>query len=303
METFEVQFREKLKKLTNSQQSIESLSLWIIYHSKYYKSSVKIWKEEIEKVSQAQQLTLLYVCNDVIQNSRKKTQNFINEFSDILPNVLEKIYPNFKEKKRINRIFDVWKERNVFQTGFISKLKSIGQPKEHYLIKYLNLNQNYNSVENFNKNEWENRSIEEIKKKINEEEMKKKKLTEENQVRENYINDLEKEIQIQKSLKENVSNLILNSENNLNFLKNLQSNQKRTVEQMNFENLNSKKYKISEQEIHQLEWDSSSNQSTNDDINHNNGLIQPIDVTTIESIVNALDDQKEESSLDLFLNE
>ena len=92
METFELQFREKIKKLTNSQQSIESLSLWIIYHSKFYKNSVKIWEEEIQKVSPSQQLTLLYVCNDVLQNSRKKTQNFINSFSDILPDVIEKIY-------------------------------------------------------------------------------------------------------------------------------------------------------------------------------------------------------------------
>jgi regulator of Ty1 transposition protein 103 len=92
MEAFEVQFREKIKKLTNSQQSIESLSLWLLYHSKLYKNSAKIWEEEILRASPVQQLTLLYVCNDLLQNSRKKTQNFINEFSDVLLRVFPKIY-------------------------------------------------------------------------------------------------------------------------------------------------------------------------------------------------------------------
>ena len=80
------------------------------------------------------------------------------------------------------------------------------------------MNQNYNS-ELFDKKYWENKSFEEIKKKINLEKIKKNNLKNEKKIRENYLKDLKKEIEIQTKLNQNVSELILKCDENLNSLK------------------------------------------------------------------------------------
>ena len=39
---------EKLHKLNESQESIQTLSQWLMYHKKNYKKSVEIWAQEIQ---------------------------------------------------------------------------------------------------------------------------------------------------------------------------------------------------------------------------------------------------------------
>jgi septal ring factor EnvC (AmiA/AmiB activator) len=146
------------------------------------------------------------------------------------------------------------------------------------------LNQNYN-LEPFDESTWSQKSIQEISFKIDEQTKLKEKLINENNKREQYIQELEKEIQLQKTTSRNVNDLILNYETRLNFLETLKSNQKRSLDEMNFENLDSKKFKSNEIQFEQVEW--------------SNPTATPIDVSTI---VNALD-EKEESTFDLFLNE
>ena len=40
---------KKLDGLTNSQQSIQCLSLWLIHHRKHHNKIVKVWFEELRK--------------------------------------------------------------------------------------------------------------------------------------------------------------------------------------------------------------------------------------------------------------
>ena len=48
MSSYSVQaLREKLSRLTNSQESIETLSLWIIHHKQNAASTVSIWFEDL----------------------------------------------------------------------------------------------------------------------------------------------------------------------------------------------------------------------------------------------------------------
>jgi len=42
-------FSEKLSRLTLSQESIETLSLWIIHHKVHAKLAVDVWLQEVEK--------------------------------------------------------------------------------------------------------------------------------------------------------------------------------------------------------------------------------------------------------------
>jgi predicted nucleic acid-binding Zn-ribbon protein len=172
----------------------------------------------------------------------------------------------------------------VFPPTLLSKFKTETQTSSNLLLNFSNLNQNYN-LEPFDESVWSQKSIQEISSKIDEQTKLKEKLINENNKREQHIQQLEKEIQLQKTTSRNVNDLITNYETRLNFLETLKSNQKRSLDEMNFENMDPKKFKTNEIQFEQVEW--------------SNPTATPIDVSTI---VNALD-EKEESAFDLFLNE
>lgn len=44
----EVAFLKKLAELNSSQQSIQTLSLWLIHHRKHHASIVKTWLRELQ---------------------------------------------------------------------------------------------------------------------------------------------------------------------------------------------------------------------------------------------------------------
>lgn len=44
----EVAFLKKLAELNSSQQSIQTLSLWLIHHRKHHVSIVKTWLRELQ---------------------------------------------------------------------------------------------------------------------------------------------------------------------------------------------------------------------------------------------------------------
>jgi len=94
---------KKLNDLNNSQQSIQTLSLWLIHHRKHHKSIVQTWFKELKKglipsfdcylyqlilllttAKPNRRLTFMYLANDVIQNSRKKGPEFSKEFGAVL---------------------------------------------------------------------------------------------------------------------------------------------------------------------------------------------------------------------------
>lgn len=42
-------FEKKLSDLNTSQQSIQTLSLWLIHHRKHFKTIVQIWFKELKR--------------------------------------------------------------------------------------------------------------------------------------------------------------------------------------------------------------------------------------------------------------
>ncbi|KAL2465854.1 ENTH/VHS family protein [Abeliophyllum distichum] len=107
---------EKLSKLNSSQQSIESLSRWCISHRKKAKQVVETWEKLFKSAQREQQISFLYLANDILQNSRRKGSEFVNEFWKILPAALKSVYELGHEncKKVASRLVDIWEERKVF---------------------------------------------------------------------------------------------------------------------------------------------------------------------------------------------
>ncbi|KAF5474334.1 hypothetical protein F2P56_006243 [Juglans regia] len=107
---------EKLSKLNNSQQSIESLSHWCISHRKKAKQIVETWDKLFNSSQREQRVSFLYLANDILQNSRRKGSEFVSEFWKVLPVALSHVYKNGDEhgKKAVTRLVDIWEERKVF---------------------------------------------------------------------------------------------------------------------------------------------------------------------------------------------
>ena len=75
----------KLKQLVNTQQSIQTLSHWIIYHRKNASRSVSLWEKLFYDLPAERKLVFVYLCNDVCQTSRRKGGEFIQAFGRVLP--------------------------------------------------------------------------------------------------------------------------------------------------------------------------------------------------------------------------
>ena len=67
---------DKLSKLNSTQASIETLSEWVQFHRRESTKIVEIWDREFAKAPPPKRLTLLYLANDILQNSRKKVESF-----------------------------------------------------------------------------------------------------------------------------------------------------------------------------------------------------------------------------------
>lgn len=107
---------DKLSKLNNSQQSIETLSHWCIFHRKKAKQVVETWDRQFHNSLREQRVPFLYLANDILQNSKRKGSEFVAEFWKVLPAVLKDVYENGEEYGRsvVFRLVDIWEERKVF---------------------------------------------------------------------------------------------------------------------------------------------------------------------------------------------
>lgn len=122
---------KKLTSVTNTQDSVQTLSLWIIHHRAHHRKIVDIWTKVLKKSKPVHRLTMLYLANDVLQNGKRKgVQQFIDSFRDVLPEQT----PLFRDEriaKQVERVFSIWAERSVFSSDFTKSLKEILHESKH----------------------------------------------------------------------------------------------------------------------------------------------------------------------------
>ncbi|XP_064160783.1 regulation of nuclear pre-mRNA domain-containing protein 1B-like [Anguilla rostrata] len=116
---------KKLSELSNSQQSVQTLSLWIIHHRKHSSPIVHVWHRELRKAKTSRKLTFLHLANDVIQNSKRKGPEFTRDFESVLLDACSHVAREGDEgsRKHIERLLHIWKERAVYRPDFIHALK------------------------------------------------------------------------------------------------------------------------------------------------------------------------------------
>jgi regulator of Ty1 transposition protein 103 len=113
--------KQKFDKLENTQPSITGLSQWILYHRKRHSESVDIWLKEFLAVSSEKKLILLYLANDVLQESRRKGDEFIKDFELILEEVVTHLFKvcASAQLEKAKRLLTIWETRTVFPPNFI----------------------------------------------------------------------------------------------------------------------------------------------------------------------------------------
>ncbi|KAL6651947.1 hypothetical protein ACP70R_010872 [Stipagrostis hirtigluma subsp. patula] len=107
---------DKLAKLNNTQQCIETLSHWCIYHRKNAEQIVQTWDKQFHSSGKEQKVPFLYLANDILQNSKRNGTEFVEEFWKVLPGALKDVAENGDDrgKKVASRLVDIWQERRVF---------------------------------------------------------------------------------------------------------------------------------------------------------------------------------------------
>ncbi|CAN6250322.1 unnamed protein product [Urochloa humidicola] len=107
---------DKLAKLNNTQQCIETLSHWCIYHRKNAEQIVQTWDKQFHSSSKEQKVPFLYLANDILQNSKRNGTEFVEEFWKVLPGALKDVNESGDDrgKKVASRLVDIWQERRVF---------------------------------------------------------------------------------------------------------------------------------------------------------------------------------------------
>lgn len=68
----EAHVEKKLLNLNNSQDAIQSVSLWAIHHKVHHEKLVGIWLRVLKKCALNQKLNLFYLCNDIVQTCKRK---------------------------------------------------------------------------------------------------------------------------------------------------------------------------------------------------------------------------------------
>ncbi|XP_062182307.1 uncharacterized protein LOC133886609 [Phragmites australis] len=108
---------EKLDKLNSSAASIQTLSQWCIFHRKRARRVVDTWEKQFNSATKDKKISFLYLSNDILQNSKRKRGEYVNEFWRVLPISLKHVYENGEEgKKVVARLIGIWDERKVFGT-------------------------------------------------------------------------------------------------------------------------------------------------------------------------------------------
>ncbi|XP_065913511.1 regulation of nuclear pre-mRNA domain-containing protein 1B-like [Dysidea avara] len=120
---------KKLRDLTTSQQSVQSLSNWLIHYRKHAKIALEVWQREFNKANNERKVTLLYLANDVVQNSKRKGPEYRREFTIIMPDIFKGLdFGDASIKRTVTRILSVWEERNVFSPELRQALRNLVEP-------------------------------------------------------------------------------------------------------------------------------------------------------------------------------
>ena len=117
--------RNKLKHLSISQPSIETVAGFCVFYHKDAAGVVSVWNEEFAKAPNDRRLALLYLANHVLQEGRKKGSAYPTAFMGVLPRAMARLASSGDEQSQraVTRLVSVWEERRVFGSTQLAALR------------------------------------------------------------------------------------------------------------------------------------------------------------------------------------
>eukprot|EP00729_Bicosta_minor_P013022 gene13022-3484_t len=117
--------RKKMRVLSSSQPSIQTLSLWLMHYREHAEVSVRIWLEEFIEAPVKRKLSLFYLANDALLQSRKKGPEIAAAFRARLPDAVSNAASSGDKKmlKSIDRMINIWGDRAAFPDNYLDDLR------------------------------------------------------------------------------------------------------------------------------------------------------------------------------------
>lgn len=117
---------EKLDGLQDTMNSITSICRYFLFYKRYSKEAVQIWLEQLYTTqSSAKKIAYLHLCNDIVQNSVKRSKEFVNDFAPVLPAAFACIASKLPAEllRKVVRVLDVWEERGIYHKKAIDAIR------------------------------------------------------------------------------------------------------------------------------------------------------------------------------------
>uniref|UniRef100_A0AAF5PRA1 CID domain-containing protein n=1 Tax=Wuchereria bancrofti TaxID=6293 RepID=A0AAF5PRA1_WUCBA len=122
----EAAMSRRLQTLNTTQQSVQMMSMWLLHHQKSHAETiVKVWLQEIKKETKPVRLiNLLYLANDVIQNSRKHCPHFMGMFYENLEPAFRHVslHADADAVVAMKKILRVFRERQIYSDVKVDRL-------------------------------------------------------------------------------------------------------------------------------------------------------------------------------------
>ncbi|EXJ89509.1 hypothetical protein A1O3_02576 [Capronia epimyces CBS 606.96] len=117
----------KLSTLNETQDSIVSVSQWIMFHKRHADRIASYWLTRLRDSPPPKRLNFIYLVNDIVQNARaRKRTEFPDAFSPLMAEAIQTAYrsspPDVQGK--IRRVVEVWRTRNVFEIPILDAIEA-----------------------------------------------------------------------------------------------------------------------------------------------------------------------------------
>lgn len=109
--------KAKLSSLNETQESIVSVSQWIMFHRRHADRTCAIWLERMRETTVNKRLTLIYLANEVVQQSKaRRKDDFLVAFSPVIAEATATAYKGSTNdvQEKIRRTVEVWSQRRIF---------------------------------------------------------------------------------------------------------------------------------------------------------------------------------------------
>lgn len=117
--------KAKLNSLNETQDSIVANAQWIMFHRRHADRTASLWLQRLQESSVAKRLNLIYLANEVVQQSRARgKQDFMLAFEPVVAEATAMAYKGASQdvQGKIKRVVEVWRQRNIFDVRILESV-------------------------------------------------------------------------------------------------------------------------------------------------------------------------------------